>query len=139
MTGRVSERQVFLKRGRIELGGHAGQRENRLGLRGKHEPFAVAQEIQGLDAQAIAPQNQALLAGIPQREAVHAGQMLDAGQAVLLVKMDDDLGIAPGSKAVPQRGQARGQFPVVEDLAIAHDVDGFRPRWRSADGRCPSR
>src|SRR5258708_31648584 len=42
-------------------------------------------------------------AAVPEREGEHAAQVLDAGVAVVLVEVDDDLGVGVRGEAVPAR------------------------------------
>ena len=52
--------------------------------------------VERLDPEAVAGQQQAPLALVPEREREHAPQPLDEGVAVLLVEVDQDLGVAVG-------------------------------------------
>ena len=51
-------------------------------------------------ADAVAGDRQLPAAGVPEREGEHAVEAADAVDAVLLVEVDDDLGVALGGEAM---------------------------------------
>ena len=58
----VAERKVLRQRRRIELRGHPRQREHRLGFAGEDETPPVVPQVERLDAEPIAADQQALAA-----------------------------------------------------------------------------
>ena len=86
---------------------------------------AVTQRVEErLLADAVARQQQRLAPRVPQGEGEHAVQAPDAVGPVLLIEMDDDLGIALGRERMPARAKLRAQFPIVVDLAVEDDGHG---------------
>ena len=74
--GHVAELQIRLQRGGIELGREPGQREDRLRFAREDDPLAVVVQVDRLDAEAVAADEQPAPAGIPEREGEHAVQAL---------------------------------------------------------------
>jgi hypothetical protein len=124
--------------------------EERLDLRAEHEPAAAQlRVVDRLDADAIACEQQALPARIPDREREHAAEAFDAGIAPLLVPVDDHLGVGMGAEPVARALQLRAQVREVVDLAVERhpdaavlvrqrlltrgDVDDAQPAMREAD------
>src|SRR5205814_7385295 len=67
----------------------------------------------------------------------HAIEAIEKGVAVLLVKMDDNLGVGMvGAKAVSGRDHLRAQFYKVVDLAVEDDGDSavFVEHWLLTSG-----
>jgi hypothetical protein len=121
----VAEREVVFDRRRIDLERQAAMGQQRLQLRAEHE-LTVAQVgvVKRLDAEAVAREEQRLLALVPDGEREHAAQALHAGLAPGLPGVDDDLGVAAGAEHVPERRQLGHQLPVVVDLAVVDDDHG---------------
>ncbi len=79
---------------------------------------------EGLFAQAIPGQEDAVLAGVPQGQGEHAPQMLEAVDAVLLVGVDDGLGVRVGLEAMTAVLELLAEILEVVDLAVEDDADG---------------
>src|SRR5207253_2869445 len=82
-------------------------------------------EVERLDADAIAYQQQLSAAAIPESEGEHAAEVVDAVGSVFLVQVEDDLGVAPGPEAVALRLEGRAVLCVVVDLAVVDKPDGL--------------
>ena len=97
--------------------------EERLHLGCKQHPVPVRVIEERLLAGTIARQDQAALRLIPDREAEHPIQPLDALGSVLLVEMHDRLGIRLRPEGVAARQQVRAQAEVVVNLPVEGDVN----------------
>ena len=73
--------------------------EQRLDLRAEQQRVGQRGEVQRLDADPVARQQQAPAAAVPQGEGEHAAQVVDAVGAVLLVQVQDDLAVARASES----------------------------------------
>ena len=69
------------------------------------------------------PNTQAVLESVLPQYAESIGTAFDQGGPVLLVEVDQDLGIAPGPEPVSPGFEVPAQLPVVIDLAIEDDLD----------------
>ena len=112
-----------------------GQLEHRLELRGKRDGAVGDAVVERLDPEAVTGQQQAPLARVPDRQGEHPAQPLEEGVAVLLVEVDEHLGVGGGGEAVSPPLQLSAQLAVVVDLAVLDDDRCCRPRWRSAGDR----
>ena len=92
-------------------------RQERLRLRGEgEEPRPVVVE-ERLLARAVAREQQAALARVPQREGEHAVELRDGSIALLLVEVQDHLAVALALEAVAAL-EAAPQLAEVVDLAV---------------------
>jgi hypothetical protein len=122
--GHVAVGEVGVDRLAVDLARDlvVGQQRGHLG--GEAED-AVAQAVEErLLADAIARDQALLPARVPEREREHPVQPLDAVDAVLLVEVRDDLGVAVCRQRVPARDELLAQLAVVVDLAVQDDRDG---------------
>ncbi len=87
------EREVGGDGARLDLARKARLLEHRLQLGGKGERPVGDAVIKRLDAEAIAGQQQPVPARVPERQREHPPQALDETVAVLLVEVDQHLGI----------------------------------------------
>ena len=100
-----------------------GSAEQGLGFGGEGQALAVLRHVQRLDAEPVAPDQQAAAAGVPQREVEHAVQAMHESVALGLVQMDQDLAVGAGLEARALGLQLGAQLAVVVDLAIADQPD----------------
>src|SRR5439155_17408170 len=100
--------------------------EERLRLRGEEEAVGRRGVAERLLAEAVARQDQATAASVPQRQAEHPVEEIDEVEPVLLVEVRQHLGIAPGSEAVPPSFERGAKRSAVVDLAVAHRDDVAR-------------
>ncbi len=107
----------------VDLAREAGLLQHRLQLGGEGERPVRDAVVEGLDPEAVAGEQQAPLPGVPERDREHAPQPLEEAVAVLLVEMDEDLGVAVGGEPVPEPLQLLAQLAVVVDLAVLDDRD----------------
>ncbi len=114
---RMQGEQVVQRDG-IDAGVDAARCQQGLRGRGEAEAAEVLAVIQGLDAEAVARQEQGL--AVPDGEREHAVQAFDAGFAPLEIGAQDDFGIAVGMEMMAQRDQFAAQFRVVVDGAVEH-------------------
>ena len=100
-------------------------RQQRGQLGGEHQPARrQLGVVERLYPRAIAGQHQPLGAAVPDCESEHPVERRHAARPVLLVVVDDRLGVAAGAKAVPLPLQRRAQGLEVVDLAVVGDDDG---------------
>src|SRR6185437_922182 len=97
--------------------------EDRLHLRREHEPVGHARHVQRLDPEPVARGDDQALRLIVEQEGELAAQMLEAAQAMFLVQIDDDLGIALGLEAVALRLERAPDPLEIVDLAIRRKHD----------------
>ena len=114
-------------------------RQQRLDLGGEGEPPGLLGVEQRLLPEVIAREQQAAAAPVPDREGEHAAQPREHPLAVVLVQVDQHLGVAAGPELVAPGHQLAAQRLVVVDLAVEDDLDaavlvapsaGGRPRGR---------
>ena len=105
--GRGSEGQVQRERILIQPRSERGMAKQGLDLRAKQERIGQRGKVQRLHADPIARQQQTSAAAVPEREGEHPAQVVDAVWAVLLVQVQDDLGVAARAKAVAAGFEAR--------------------------------
>ena len=123
-AARRPEGEDLIQRRRRDAGRFRQQGQQRLDFRSEQQPLALAGVEQRQDADPIPNQQQALAVGVPQRDGELAVQVLHEIVAILLVGMDDDLGVAVGAEPVPRFQQDLAQLDVIENLAVERDPDG---------------
>src|SRR5205807_450080 len=93
-------------------------------LRAEDElPIGQERVIKRLDAEPVAGEEERLAVAVPQRKSEHAAEALHAVLAPLLPGVNDDLGVAPGTKYVTRAHELGDQLLVVVDLAVEDDDD----------------
>ena len=85
--------KVVGKKVPVQLLGEVGVLEERLDLRAEENRLAHPRVVEGLDTERIPGSEKLLLHGVPDHEAEHAPQLGKEGVAVLLVPVDDHLGV----------------------------------------------
>src|SRR5262249_46590746 len=80
--------------------------------------------VQRLYPDAVSSQQEGLAALVPNREGEHPSEVSDAVGAILLVQVNDRLGIAGSAESVPPRRKLLLETPIVVDLAVLNDPDG---------------
>ena len=95
--------------------------EERLQLRAEDEAARRGRVVHRLDAEAIAGDEELVALAIPDGEAEHAGERVDAGGAALFVEVHDGFGVAGGLERVAARQEAFTQRAVVVNLAVEDD------------------
>ncbi len=108
---------------RLDLAREARLLEQRLELGGEGERALAQAVVERLDPEAVAGEQQALLALVPDRHREHAAQPLGEALAVLLVEVDEHLGVGGGAEAVAAALELTAQLAVVVDLAVLDDDD----------------
>jgi len=103
---------------------HQATGQQALDLRSPDQIGRREHVVEGLDAHVIARQKQLAAAGVVDREGEHAVEKFRTAAPVLLIGVDDDLGIALGAKAVAARFQIAAQRLEVIDFAVLDRQDG---------------
>ncbi len=117
----IAEGEKLGQRFRVELSADVRQLQERLGLRGEGELPLGERVVKRFDAEGIARNDQPLGAAVPERQGKHALELLQERIALLLVEMDDDLGIAARGELVARLLETGPQLAEVVDLAVADD------------------
>ena len=92
--------------------------QQRLDLRPEHEAVVEQGIVQGLDAYAIAREDQPALPRVPDCEGEHPAQPIHEVDAPLLVPVDEHFGVAGRSEAVSVRLELLAHLGEVVDLAV---------------------
>ena len=82
-------------------------------------------DVQRLDAEPVAGEEQRLRRGVPDGEREHAAQPSYAIGALVLVEMEDGLGVALSGELVSPCNQPTPELAIVVDLAV--EDDDLRP------------
>ena len=98
------EGEKRLERVEVDL---AARKRAQLG--GERELVAVVAVVERLDPEAVAGEHEPAALGVPEREGEHAAQPLHEALAVLLVEVDEHLGVAARAEAVAARARARAR------------------------------
>ncbi len=117
----VAEREIGGQRGRIERGGHAGHRQDRLRFAREQQAPAVVADVQRLHAQPVAADDEAGPPRVPEREREHPVQVLDARVAVGLVQVQDRFAVGRSPERVTLGDQRFAQLAIVVDLAVGDE------------------
>jgi hypothetical protein len=96
--------------------------EKRFRFRGEEQHVLVAVDVQRLDSDVIPRQQQRPVPAVPQREREHPAQPRQHTGLFLLVKVQEDFGVAGGSEAVTFRGKPVANLAVIVDLTVEDDV-----------------
>src|SRR5919204_115428 len=107
------EREERLERVEIDV---AARERTQLGREG--EIAAGSAVVERLDPEAVACQDEPAPLRIPERYREHPAQALGKAQAVLLVQMEDHLGVAVRAEHVDGAIELAAQLAVVVDLAV---------------------
>jgi hypothetical protein len=119
----VVEAQVTGQGVRVDPAGHDRAREQRVELRREGEALGTVRPVQRLLAEAVAPEVDLAGARVEDREGEHAPELVHAVDSLLLVQVQDDLGVAGRDEAVPARRQLLAQTVVAVELAVADEGD----------------
>ena len=122
----------------VDGGVHPARRQQGLGAGGETQAPVVAGPVEGLDAEAIAGQEQDPAVHVPEAEGEHAVQALAAALAPGMPGLEDDLRVTFGEEAVTLGHQVLAQFAVVVDGAVEDQGQAqFRVHHRlvGADGQ----
>ncbi len=118
------EREELVEAARVGRGGHGAGGEQRLDLGAEEQPVALPAPVQRADADAVAGEEDGALGEVDERDGELAAQLLEDALAVLLVEVDDDLGIGVGAEDVALGLQLCLALGIVEQLAVVDDGDG---------------
>ena len=101
----------------------SGSRRSALSSEANAKSAGVA-VVERLDPEAVAREHEPAAVGVPHRDREHPAQPLGEARAVLLVEVDEHLGVGVrGAEAVAGRLELRAQLGVVVDLAVLDDDD----------------
>src|SRR5437867_4070630 len=97
--------------------------QNRFDLRAEDQSVPRGPVVQRLDADTIAGEEKFALAAVPDRESKHPAQFFHAAFALLLVEVNDSLGVAVSLKDMTLADQFLAQLAEVVDLSVEDDPD----------------
>src|SRR5262245_51657950 len=97
--------------------------QQRLDLRGEGEQSSIEVVIEGLYTQPVAGTEQLLGYPVPNNEREHAPKLVDTIGTVLLVCVDDRLGVAMRPIAMACRLQLRTGGGMIKDLTVVNDLE----------------
>src|SRR5207245_1428893 len=80
-------------------------------------------DVERLDPEWVAGEEQPPGASVPQRDREHAPQTVEEGSPPLLVAVHEHLGVAVRAEAMAGALELTPQLPVVVDLAVLDDGD----------------
>ena len=119
----VAVEKVIRHRGVIDLHLEIRMRQQGLHLGGEDHPASLALVKQGLLAGAIAREQQASAALVPNRQREHAVKAIDGAVAQFLVQVDDHFGVGVGLELVAVRHQLFAQVLEVVNLTVEDRLD----------------
>src|SRR5882724_5226800 len=119
----VSEVEKIEQSISVEIGQIRINRQHRFDLRPKQKTAFADRIMKGLFAETVPCDQQALLTLVPDREGEHSAQAVHTIGSIFFVKVNDDLGVSIGVKAMAAGLEARSQFGKVVDLSIKNDPD----------------
>jgi len=117
-AGNVVQGQIVVQRAEVEAPIDLRMREDGFQLRAEVELAVAPMKIERLDSQAVARNDQALVAFRPDRQRKHSVEALKAIGVPLEKSLENYFGIAVGFEPVAARLQLRAQLAVVVDFAI---------------------
>ena len=118
------EGEERLERVEVELAREAGQPPQRLELGGEGELARDVAVVQRLDPEAVAREHEPPARAVPHRDGEHPAQALGEARAVLLVEVDEHLGVGVRrAEHVARALELGAQLGVVVDLAVLDDDD----------------
>ncbi len=120
---------------RIHLARHGAACLQRLHLGGEAQASRLCREVERLDPQRIAGQQEAFVAVVPDGQAVHPPQAAEHGRALTGIEGEDDLGVAVRAEAHAFAFQLPAQIGEVVDLAVEDDMES-PVRRRHGLGAC---
>ena len=122
--GHERKGQIVVERGVVELGAHRGVAQDGAHLGAEDESLGQRRVQQRLDAEPVPREHELAAAAVPDGEGEHPVQARHAGRALLLVEVQDRLGVGPRAVRVALGLELGAQRLVVVDLAVVGDPDG---------------
>jgi len=110
---RAVQGELKLQSCRVQVPFHVATGKQRRQAGGKAQALAVPGQVEGLDAEAVAGQEQGVPVLVPEGEGKHAVEAFQAGFAPGVIGLQDDFRIPVGKEAVAHAAQFPAQFPVV--------------------------
>src|SRR5688572_17889857 len=117
----VAELEVHIERLPVEgPTGKVGAMEG-FQLRRERDAPRRDRDVQRLDPETVAGEEQRLRRGVPDGEREHTAQLLHAIGALVLVEMENGLGVALGRERVSAGQELGAELAIVVDLAVEDD------------------
>src|SRR5436309_4107613 len=120
-TGYIAQREVEVERSLLQLARNFRVLEEGLDLGCEGEKITALVDVKRLDSQPVAREQEPLLAPVPDCEGKHPAQVCNAVVSMLLVCVQDHLGVGARSKSVSQRDELFAQVEKVVDLSVEND------------------
>src|SRR5215472_3667775 len=109
----------------IHAPGHARMAQKGLHFRCKEQPAIRDRVEQGTHAETVTCEQKTPFSPIPDRESPLAVQLVNAIRAIFLIQVQNYFSIRTGSHPMATLQQLFPEFPIVEDLSVAYDPNGF--------------
>src|SRR5271165_2849843 len=119
----VIETQKPIDHGWRNFGLNFGISKDRLDFRAKTDEFVGQVVVERLYANAVSREEKRFLSLVPNRETKHASQSFNAALAILLIEMDDDLGIGICFESMPFAQEFLAERLVVINFPVENDPD----------------
>src|SRR5205807_1599983 len=116
--------QIEIQCAFVHTRGNLWQLQERLDLRGKRDPVPRDPVVERLDPKTIPGNEEALAPAIPQGKRKHPLEQIQASFRALLIGMEDDLSIRPGSEGMASLLESAAQLFEIIDLAVERHPNG---------------
>ncbi len=101
-----------------------GMNQQRLELGTKNQRALRRQGVvEGFFAHPVSRQQKGTTARVPNREAEHPSEVLDARRPIFFVRMDDHFGVGIGEKAMSSLPEIALKLTIVVNLPVERDRD----------------
>ncbi len=117
----VVQREIAIEALEAEAAVELGVYEDGFQFGAEEEVRAVAGEVERLDAEPVAGEDEAAARLGPEGQSEHAAKLREAGDIPFEERGEDGLGVGTGMKAVAAFFQFRAEFFVIVDLAVEND------------------
>ena len=115
------EREVVVQRDRVDAGVDAAAGQQRGQRRREAHAVRVLGDVEGFDAEPVAPEQHPTAVPLDDGEGEHPVQPVDEPVAPPVVGLEQHLGVGGGEEAVAVSGQFAPQILVVVDAAVPGD------------------
>src|SRR5437016_4452097 len=110
---------------RINTGRHHSRCNEGADFGGKEKPIALSCPVKRADAEAIAAQNQAARARVPNRESKLAAKAREHSRPILFPEVRQQLRVATTAQVMTALAKVRAKFVVIEEFAVEDGNDAF--------------
>ena len=119
----IAEPEEVIDTARVKFRRQQPRSEEGLGLRAEDETILDPGVVERLDPHPVPSHEETAAGVVPDGKGEHAVQVVDAGIAMLLVEVQDDLRVGTGPEAVSGLLEAGAVLFVIVDLTVVGDPD----------------